>query len=188
MEPYCKPSQDNTHCGVECLSYLINWNWEGLEKVKEDSSFLIRRQKGFQMLTDIDQNFDFETASEEWLDPDPRLRWLRKAILNQPIIKEEQQMERDEHMTITSRLDDPLYPISTCPYVIPLHRALSCDVRFCSWMGQEGYIRALATVNPTSLEVRDDLTGLYAFQVAALRRGDLDSSYHLLRMCPYLLL
>ena len=54
-------------------------------------------------------------------------------------------------------------------------------------MGQEGYIRALATVDPTALEEADEITGLYAFQLAALRRGDLDSSYQLLRMCPYLL-
>ena len=36
-------------------------------------------------------------------------------------------------------------------------------------------------------ELVDEITGLYAFQLAALRRGDLDSSYQLLRMCPYLL-
>ena len=54
-------------------------------------------------------------------------------------------------------------------------------------MGQEGYIRALATVDPAALEEADEITGLYAFQLAALRRGDLDSSYQLLRMCPYLL-
>jgi hypothetical protein len=54
-------------------------------------------------------------------------------------------------------------------------------------MGQEGYIRALATVDPTALEELDEITGFYAFQLAALRRGDLDFSYHLLRKCPYLL-
>ena len=54
-------------------------------------------------------------------------------------------------------------------------------------MGQEGYIRALATVDPAALEEADEITGLYAFQLAALRRGDLDSSYQLLRLCPYLL-
>ena len=55
-------------------------------------------------------------------------------------------------------------------------------------MGQEGYIRALATVDPAAaLEEADEITGLYAFQLAALRRGDLDSSHQLLRMCPYLL-
>ena len=32
-ESYCKPTEDdNIYGGVECLSYLINWNWEGLEK------------------------------------------------------------------------------------------------------------------------------------------------------------
>ena len=54
-------------------------------------------------------------------------------------------------------------------------------------MGQEGYIRALATVDPAALEEADEITGLYAFQLAALRRGDLDSSHQLLCMCPYLL-
>ena len=82
---------------------------------------------------------------------------------------------------------DSLYPAPSRPHAIPLHRALSCDATLCSWMGQEGYIRALTTVDPAALEEADEITGLYAFQLAALRRGDLDSSYQLLRMCPYLL-
>ena len=32
-EPYCKPGSDQIiDGGVECLSYLINWNWKGLEE------------------------------------------------------------------------------------------------------------------------------------------------------------
>lgn len=58
-----------------------------------------------------------------------------------------------------------------------------------SWTGylKEAYIRALAMVYPTSLEEADETMGFYVFQLAALWRGDLDSSHHLLRMCLYLL-
>ena len=82
--------------------------------------------------------------------------------------------------------DDALYPVPSRPHAVPFQRALSCDVRFCSWLGQEGYIQALVTVNPAAREKEDKLTGLYAFQLTALRKGDLDSSYHLLPMCPYM--
>ena len=48
---------------------------------------------------------------------------------------------------------DALHPV-------PSHRSLSCDVKFCSWLGQ--YIQALVTVNPAALEEEDELTGLDA--------------------------
>ena len=36
----------------------------------------------------LKEGFDLKTARDEWLDPDPRLRWLRKATLTQPIVAE----------------------------------------------------------------------------------------------------
>ena len=83
--------------------------------------------------------------------------------------------------------DDDIYPTPSRAHTIPLHRALSCDVKFCSWMGQEGYMKALVKVDPSALTRQDEITGLYAFQLAALREGDLDSGYHMLRMAPELL-
>ena len=32
---------------------------------------------------DLKEGFDLKTARDEWLDPDPRMRWLCKAILKQ---------------------------------------------------------------------------------------------------------
>ena len=218
-EPYCATGTDNNiYGGVECLSYLINWNWKGFKEAKEDVDALADRQKEYESFSgdDLKTGFDIETASDEWLDPDPRLRWLRRAILKQPkpmpiLDKEQQQQLQKEnhhhHMLkddfflsntrrpllnslkemFSRKKQDSLYPAPSRPHAIPLHRALSCDVKFCSWMGQEGYIRALATVDPTALEEADEITGLYAFQLAALRKGDLDSSYQFLRMCPCLL-
>ena len=212
-EPFCKPGTDQIiDGGVECLSYLINWNWRGLEEAKEDVEVLAERKEKYQDVIDSDgekvtmTGFDLGTAPDELLDPDPRLRWLRRAILKQhiPAIleeeKEQQQQQKDAFFFLSntrpllstlkemlSRKKHQQYPTPSRPHAIPLHRALSCDVTFCSWMGQEGYIRALVTVDPTAVEDADEITGLYAFQLAALRRGDLDSSYQLLRMCPCLL-
>jgi hypothetical protein len=83
-EPYCATGTDNNiDGGVECLSYLINWNWKGLEEAKEDVDVLDDRQKEYESFFRVNEKtgFDLETASDEWLDPDPRLRWLRRAIL-----------------------------------------------------------------------------------------------------------
>ena len=66
--------------------------------------------------------------------------------------------------------DHDLYPVPSHPHAVPLHRALSC---------------ALVTVNPASLEEEDELTGLRAFQLAAVRKGDLDSSYYLLHLSTH---
>ena len=54
-------------------------------------------------------------------------------------------------------------------------------------MSPEGYIKALVKGDPIALIQQDEQTGLCAFQVAALRTGDLDSGYNLLRMAPHML-
>ena len=54
-------------------------------------------------------------------------------------------------------------------------------------MSPEGYIKALVKVDPIALIQQDEQTGLCAFQIAAMRTGDLDSGYNLLRMAPYML-
>ena len=59
----------------------------------------------------------------------------------------------------TKQQDDHalLYPVSSRPHAVPLHRTLSYDVKFCSWLGQEGYFQVLVTVNPAALEGDDEL-------------------------------
>ena len=90
---------------MECLSYLINWNWKGLlEEATSNahSDVLARRQQEYESFPadGLKTGFDLEIAPDELLDPDPRLCWLRRAILKQPkkpmmpILDEEQQQQQ----------------------------------------------------------------------------------------------
>ena len=56
----------------------------------------------------------------------------------------------------SKKSDDDIYPVPSRPHAIPLHRALSCDVKFCLWLGPEGYIKALVEVDPSALTKQDE--------------------------------
>ena len=136
----------------------------------------------------LKQGFDFPSADESDLESDPRVQWMRYACLNKRLPYNPH--EEGSSMTSTiKRLLIPKVNFGATPkrrHPIPLHRALSCNSTWCSWAHKEGYIRAMVRINPKAVEEVDPLTGLYAFQIAALRSGDLDSGYNLLRMAPHL--
>ena len=101
------------------MPYLINWEWGGLERNMTHTDFE-GRVESFGSWTGFNELFDLKTARDEWLDPDPRLRWLRKAILKQPIVagKEEEQLQ------LQTKGDDPT---TTMTGPVPLLQSLKGD-------------------------------------------------------------
>jgi hypothetical protein len=205
--PYTQMPKKNTminlraFLAVRCISYLVNSKWDEVKDKfpqdrcsKDNVSYAVSRKrrkkqiaKGYQHPKALQQGFDFKSANEKSLEADPRVQWIRKACLNERIPYDPQ-----DQVTVANTLKSLLipklkfYPTPKRSHPIPLHRALSCKTSWCSWVGHEGYIQALVKVNPRALEEQDPLTGLFAFQIAALRTGDLDSVYNLLRMAPNL--
>ena len=130
---------------------------------------------------------DVDVDVDEELDPDPRVRWLQDAYLagdspKASLLSESSTTSPSTHGSITSSLLERMKDL------LLYHRSnkKTDEEKFCSWMGQEAYIKALVKVDPSALTNQDEITGMYAFQLAALREGDLDSGYHLLRMAPHI--
>lgn len=172
---------------VRCISYLINSKWDNAKDAfPHDKS----TKNVYQHPTSFKQDFDFISANQKSLGADPRVQWIRKALLNEHIPNDPQ-----DQVTVANTLKSlfipklKLYSYATPKrlHPIPLHRALSCKTCWCSWMSHEGYIQALVKVNPKAIQEQDPLTGLFAYQIAALRTDDLDSVYNLLLMAPDLL-
>ena len=67
-EPYCSTGTDQIiDGGVECLSYLINWNWKGLEEATmEDVDILAGRKEKYEAFPSCQKKtgFDLDTAPD----------------------------------------------------------------------------------------------------------------------------
>ena len=133
------------------MSYLINWKWNGIiaEETKRNSTDKELHSHMYKKKADY---FDLATAPDEWLHPDPRVRWLRDAYLTD-------RDNIDKCAVASSKNSDDIDPgwldiseksgratsasggnllyermknlvLRRRSHDVPLHRALSCDVEF----------------------------------------------------------